>query len=420
VRDLSLVTDALRDLLVTAVNTSPVFGGQPPPFSVTVSGQHPEIPGQSDCELNIYLFHVAPNKHLANRFWSAAAQHSGQPPVASEPLSLDLWYMLSAQSKTSYVQEQRLLGIALQCLHDNTTLELNTPSPPPDSITPSHATVVMESPSFEEMSRLWQAFGLPLRTTAQYRVSVAFLTPETVPPGAPEVTAMNLAAAPVALAGGRPPARLFATRRTLSHIEPGPVAATLQQSPATTAPAPAAAGAGQQFVLDGAGVADTDHVVLVSYPGGVRTETDVTATWLAVPGVPFRLAPPAGVNAPLPGRYEMALTRPTEPGWQSNSVPLNIAVWIDPAGGPTLTTDGQGRFTMAVGNLPASGVMLRLGASELTRIADGALPQPGEWECTGGSQVRFAAPSGTAPGTYLVGVRANEVEADPTKWAVVA
>src|SRR6478735_5917631 len=152
-RDLSIVTDALRDLLTDALNTS------------TVSGQHPQNPGGSDCELNIYLFHVAPNRHLANSFWSAAAQHGTTPPIASEPLSLDLWYMLSAQSKTSYVQEQRVLGIAMQCLHENAIVELNTPTPLPGAITPSEATVILETPSFDELSRLWQAFGLPLRTT---------------------------------------------------------------------------------------------------------------------------------------------------------------------------------------------------------------------------------------------------------------
>ncbi|MBK8460545.1 MAG: DUF4255 domain-containing protein [Micropruina sp.] len=417
-RDLSIITDALRDLLVAAVNTSPIFGGVPPPFSVAVSGQHPDTPGLSDCELNIYLFHVAPNKHLANRFWSPAAQRTGQPPVASEPLSLDLWYMLSAQSKTSYVQEQRLLGIALQCLHDNPMLALNTPGPGPGAVTPSHATVVLESPSFEEMSRLWQAFGLPLRTTAQYRVSVAFLTPDVVLPGAPEVTEINLVAAPVPM-DGQPPARLFGTRRTVDFTAPGPLPQTVQLSPATTAPAPPAAAATQEFVLDGAGLADTDHVVLVSYPAGVRTETDVTATWLAAPGVPFRLVAPAGVNAPVPGRYELVLSRPTEPGWQSNPVPLNVAAWVDPAGGPTLTANPQGRYTLVVGNLPASGAQLRLGATMLTRIADGVLPQPGEWECTGGAQLTFAAAPGTEPGTHPVGLRVNDVESDPAKWAVV-
>jgi hypothetical protein len=415
-RDLSIVTDALRDLVTDAVNTSPIFGGSPPPFSVSVSGQHPQTPGASDSELNIYLFHVAPNRHLANSFWSQGAQHGTAPAVASEPLSLDLWYMVSAQSKTSYVHEQQVLGIAMQCLHDNVVIELNTPTPPPGAITPSHATVVLESPSFDELSRLWQAFGLPLRTTAQYRVSVVFLTPDTVPADMPGVEVVNLVATPD-LTGGSPPARLFSTRRTLVYTAPGPVDESVQLSPATTAPAPGAAAGAQEVVLDGAGVLPGDHVLLVSYPGGVRTETDVTSTWVAAGDPPFRLTPPTGAGAPAPGRHEIALTRPTEPGWQSNAVPLNVAAWIDPAGGPLVTANAQGRYVLTVGNVPATGAMLRLGATALTRITAGTL-QPGEWRLQG-STLTFAPPAGTTPGTHLVGLRANDIESDPVKWAVV-
>lgn len=415
-RDLSIVTDTLRDLLTDAVNSSPVFGGNPPPFSVTVSGQHPQTPAASDSELNVYLFHVAPNRHLANSFWSQAAQHGATPPVASEPLSLDLWYMVSAQSKTSYVQEQQILGIAMQCLHDNAMLELNTPTPLPGAITPSHATVVLESPNFDELSRLWQAFGLPLRTTVEYRVSVVFLTPDVVPAGMPNARAVNLVTAPN-LTRGAVPARLFATRRTLVYTAPGPIDESVLLSPATTAPAPGAATAAQQIVLDGAGVVTGDHVVLVSYPGGVRTETDITATWVAAGDPPFRLTPPTGAGAPAPGRHEIVLTRPSEPGWQSNPVPLNVAAWIDAAGGPLVNANAQGRFSITVGNVPSTGVLLRVGSTALTRITAGA-PQPGEWRLQG-TTLTFSVPAGAAPGTHLIAVRANDIEADPVKWAVV-
>lgn len=415
-RDLSIVTDALCALLTGAVNTSPIFGGTPPPFAVTVSGQHPQTPGLADCELNVYLFHVAPNKYLANSFWSQAAQHASTPAVASEPLSLDLWYMVSAQSKTSYVHEQQILGIAMQCLHDNAVIDLNTPTPLPSAITPSRVTVVLEAPNFDELSRLWQAFGLPLRTTAEYRVSVAFLTPDVLPVDMPDVTVMNLVSSPD-MTSGLVPAQLFSTRRELSYTAPGPIAESVQLSPATTAPAPGAAAAAQVVVLDGAGVQPGDHVVIVSYPGGVRTESDVTATWVAPGDPPFRLTPPTGAGAPAAGRHEVVLTRPTEPGWQSNPVPLNVAAWIDPAGGPTITPNGLAIFSITVGNVPADRVVLRLGTTALTRLTAGT-PQPGQWRLSG-TTLTFAAPTGTTPGTYLVGLRADDVEADPTKWAVV-
>jgi hypothetical protein len=430
--DLSIVTDTLRKILTDALNVSPVFGGGPPPFSVTVSGQHPEIPSGSDCELSLYLFHVGADKYLANSFWSQAAQSGGavgKQPVAFEPLSLDLWYMLSAQSKSSYVNEQQVLGVAMQAFHEHATFTIAVPTPLPNAVTPSEATLVLESPTFDEMSRLWQALALPLRTTAQYRVSVIFLTPESLPGPQPPVQEVNLAAAPGDPVTDPLLPHLLATRRTVNYIAPGPSTRIIQQSPASTAPAPTGVN-GQAFTLDALMLDDTDHVLLVSYgPAGVATETDVTATWkIAITppypsppahGVPFLLRPPAGAGAPAPGRYELVVTRPTLPGWRSNSVPLHVAPWISPAGGPLLVDNGAGVYTMNVRNVPSSAAMLRMGAINLTRVASGATPNPGEWQSSGGSLITFAAPDGTPPGQYQIGLRAGDVEADPALWAVV-
>jgi hypothetical protein len=431
--DLSIVTDTLRTILTDAINSSPVFGGNPPPFSVNVGGQHPETPGGgADCELSLYLFHIGSDKFLANSFWTQAAQSGGgvgKQPVAFEPLSLNLWYMLSAQSSTSYQHEQQVLGIAMQALHEHATFSLPTPTPLPDAKTPSEATLVLESPTFDEMSRLWQALGLPLRTTAQYRVSVVFLTPDSLPGPQPPVKAVNLAAAPGDPIADPSLPHLFATRRTVNYVAPGPSTRIFQQSPASTAPAPSGV-TGQVVSLDGFQLADTDHVLLVSYDAaGVATETDVTATW-KVPvtppypsppanGVPFLLRPPAGPGAPEPGRYGLVVTRPSAPGFRSNPVPLDVAPWIDPTGGPLLPAGGAGIYTMSVRNVPDVGASLRVGAVELARVASGATPNPGQWQCTAGATITFATPDGTPPGNHQIALRAGEVEADPALWAVV-
>jgi Pvc16 N-terminal domain len=429
--DLSIVTDALRKVLTDALATSPVWGGSPPPFSVNVSGQHPETPsGGSDCELSLYLFHVGADKYLANSFWSQSAQHTGKAPVGFEPLSLDLWYMLSAQSQASYVHEQQVLSVAMQAFHDHATVQIPSPAPlppvlplppqpPPPPVPTTEATLVLESPTFDEMSRLWQAIGLPLRTTAQYRVSVVFLTPDAKPPLPFQVESANLVGAPTDPVLDPTEPRLFATRRTVSYVAPGPATTIFQQSPATTAPAPAAFG-GQTIVLDGEHLEPTDHVLLVSYSAsGVPSETDVTSTWQAAPGVPFRLRPPEGAGAPKPGRYELAISRPTKPGWRSNGVPLDVAAWINPTGGPLLTDDA-GVYTIEARNVPTTGAILRFGSTALTRIAAGSTPDPGEWQSSGGgSQITFAAPDGTPPGRHQIGLRVADIEADPALWAVV-
>jgi len=430
-QDLSIVTDSLKQILTTALGSSQLFGGAGPPFSVNISGQHPETPtGQSDTELSLYLFHVGADKFLANQFWTQAAQGAGKQPVAFEPLSLDLWYMLSAQSQTSYVHEQQVLGVAMRAFHENATFSLPTPTPGPNPVSPSQATLVLESPTFDEMSRLWQALAVPLRTTAQYRVSVVFLTPDQPPPD-PQLhpRRVNLAAAPSGPATDPQLPHLFVTWRTVTYAAPGGSTVIFQQSPASTAPAPAPV-AGQVVALDGLHLADTDTVLLVSYDAtGKPTETDITATWKVpisppyatppIDGVPFLLRAPAGAAAPPPGRYGLVIARPTVPGFRSNTVPLDVAAWINPAGGPLLNHDGAGIYTMDARNVPETGAVLRLGGLALTRIADGAAPGPGQWQCTGGTQITFATPADAPSGQHEIGLRAGDVDADPALWAVV-
>ena len=337
--------------------------------------------------------------------------------------------MLSAQDKGSYAHEQLALGIAMEALHEHATFTFAAPTPPPNSVTPSEATLTLESTTFDEMSRLWQALGVPLRTTAQYRVSVVFLTPDQPPPNEQKrPTEINLLAAPADLSTDATLPQLFTTRRRVNYTAPGPSTVVVEQCPASAAPAPAAVG-GQIFTLDGFQVADSDHVLLISYDAaGAATETDITATW-KVPvtppyptpppdGVPFLLRPPEA-TAPPPGRYELIVTRPSMPGFRTNTVPVKIAPWIDPSGGPLLSHDAAGIYTIGVRNVPDTGVVLRLGTVELTRVSAGTTPASGEWQCSGGAQITFAAPAITPPGQHQIGLRANDVEADPALWAVV-
>lgn len=423
--DLSIVTDTLRTMVTNALAGSVIWGG-PPPFSVTVTGQHPETPtGNSDCELSLYLFHIGQDKFLANSFWTQGAQNgggTGQQPIAFEPLSLDLWYMLSAQASTSYQHEQQVLSVAMQALHEHGTFPIPTPTPLPDALTPSQATLVLESPTFDEISRLWQALEVPLRTTAQYRVSVIFLTPDRLPPPAPKVKTMTLVSGPATPSDDPTLPGLLTTRRIVEWVAPGPTPVTYIQSPATLAPCPTTT-AGQEVTVDGLMLADTDQALLVSYPGGV--ETDVTA-WkmpLNTPyptppphGVPFTLRAPEGTPVPA-GRYELTVARASMPGFRTRPVPLSIAAWVDPSGGPLLDPAG-GVYTMDVRGVPADGAELRVGPVPLSRITDGAAPAASQWQHSADT-ITFVAPPGLATGRYQVGLRAADVESDPALWAVV-
>jgi hypothetical protein len=427
VQDLSIVTDTLRDIITGALTSSPVWGGGPPPFSFVVSGRHPDTPsGTVDCELSLYLFHVSSDRFARNGFWTQASQSgggTGTQPVAFEPLSIDLWYMLSTESRTSYVREQQVLGVAMQALHEHGTFALPVPTPPPGSVTPSHATLVLESPSFDELSRLWQAFGMPLRTTAQYRVSVVLMDAQEPPAAAPEVDEYTLTAGPAEPAGDPTLPRLLVTRRTVTYTIPGGAQRSYEQSPATLAPAPAAAGLRAR--VDGLLLDEADQLLLVSRAGGVVTETDVSSWKVAhnppyptppAHGVPFTLRMP--VNAPVaPGRYELTVARAALPGFRAPSVPIAIGAWVDPAPGPEISPAG-GVYTIGVRGVRASGAELQVGPAPLARIAAGAAPGPGQWQHSSNT-ITFATPAGLPAGSHRITLRADGVESDPALWAVV-
>jgi hypothetical protein len=168
--------------------------------------------------------------------------------------------------------------------------------------------------------------------------------------------------------------------------------------------------------------------LVTAHPDGSETETDITAAWkqpltppypsIPANGVPFLLRPPQTPPGacPPPGRYGLRVGRPTQPGWRSATVPVGIGPWIDPTGGPLLNP-ASGVYTLTTANVPADGVELRLGTVQLTRRPSGT-PGPGEWRLSG-TTLTFAAPAGTPAGTYAIGLRAADVEADSALWAVV-
>ncbi|UWE11791.1 DUF4255 domain-containing protein [Actinacidiphila bryophytorum] len=409
--DLSVVTDALRRILIEALQASPLTG-----FSVGVSGQHPQQPPTgNDCDLNLFLFHIAENKFLKNSFWNQAsltdrpAGGTRHQPVSYEPLCLDLRFLVSAQSQGSYVQEQQVMSVALRALHDHATIRLTAPTATGQAV--SEMTVGMEAPSWDELSRLWQALGGPLRMTAQYRVSVALLTPDRQAEQQPPVTGWQLVADP-ADPSSQP--RLDGTSRRVTYR-------TQDGSPREFDRTPATAGPGQPVTLHGRGLADDDAVYLVTpQDDGSETETELDATWKvphpasppAGAGVaPFLLRPPA--TCPPPGRYGLRVGRQGARDGRTPAVPLLIAPWLDPAGGPLVEPAG-GLYTLRALNVPAGAEVL-LGRTVLERV--GSAPAPGQWQLDGAA-LTLRAPAGLPQGRYPVRLRAAGVEADPGLWAV--
>lgn len=197
--DVSSVTDTLLSLVSSTWSTAPLWQelGTGVSFQPAFSGLAPDaIRLQAGPQLSMYLYHVEQDPAREAQFWTQTAQsvpHS--PPISFQPLALDLFYLLSAYSQNSYVQEQQAMSIALRIFHASPIVRGGTGGQAWE------LTLTMEHRSYDELSKLWQATTAPLRLSAVYRAAVVFVQPDAAPAAPAVPTTAGLSTGP-----GVPPA----------------------------------------------------------------------------------------------------------------------------------------------------------------------------------------------------------------------
>jgi len=424
--DLSAVTDSLLGLVKSQWTTAPIWtevGGSPagPTFTPNFTGLAPDAVRQEPGpQLSMYLYHVEPDNARETLFWQPqmAGTAAGEP-ARFLPLALDLYYLLSAYSETSYTEEQEAMSVALRIYHANPVVRSD-----PGAAAPWELSLTVEHRSYDELSRLWQATTTPLRMSLVYRAAVVFIDPDPMPPPAPETTSFSVGANPV-----RPPVPVpgagefpvaFGTFRDGSYVGPAGLAIPFAQSPAAVA-------AGQIIWLTGSDLGArgvSDRVYLLSSADG--TEVDVTGWAVAAESSAAkfvlqlpRAAGTAPAGTPAPGVYQLRAGSgaPGAPGaTRTGSVPVSVAAFVDPAGGPVLT--GPGPFTVqGTGFVPGATEVL-VGTVALTDTA--ASPAPGEVSVGApGTSFSFSPPAGTAGTVAPVRVRVNGIESDPALWVTL-
>ena len=400
--DISTITDALHDLLTTALsNAMSAVPPQIPTFNVSVNLGSPETARVTPCQLSLYLLHVA-----RDPYWRNTPLDGPRPQLnAAQPLSLNLYYLLTAWADTFYDQEQQAMTVALQTFHSVPIYR------PP--LTNDEFTISVEADTIEEMSRLWQAFTVPMRLSCVVKVGVVFVAPSALPPpvAKPPVTA-NVAVGPIP-ASSDPPV-LYAAMNLAFAPYPPPTDATLG---VVTSGELVAVG-GSSVLVRGAGLDRADAAqVFLSTPDGL-TEWQVTAapSWrrpqtdpadptgaatleLVLPAAysdPVTGAPAPPNRTPTPGVYRLAVGR--NPGVRSNRVPLTVAARIDSLTGPSgglYTLTGAG-FAPAATSVSVAGIDVTASATVTT------------------SSITFAPPAvPPPPGTYAVAVMVNGVPCLP-------
>jgi len=315
------------------------------------------------------------------------------------------------------------MSIALQAFQANPIMnQITSPTDPMWSVLPGGEFVIsIEADTIEEMSRLWQAFTVPIRLSALIKVSVVFIEPAAplvIPFPAPSTA--NLSVGPAnpntvtpALADGF--AEIFS---------PAPPDATPAQITATLTPLAGAAGA--SLSIGGSGLDTTSTKLFLSAPGGAEWEVTPWITASSAAEIDLLLpaayaaqgsaAPWPNTVTPLPGTYSLSVTDGTI---TSNAIPLVIAPAVSGLKTPPILIGSNGIYTIdGAGFVPAE-TTLTIGTTALTRVA---VTPPGGAEFyvdPAGAFVSFALPTGTPAGYYPVQLAVNGIAASGG-WVAVA
>lgn len=403
--DLSIVTDRLVKLL-DDYRQLPLFQTF---ASFTVSGNPPDkVSKESGCQLSIYLFHIESDKFQKNSPVSGARDAK----IPSQPLSLNLYYLLSAFSDNDnggYLEEQQAMSIALRCFHENPIIRANVILE--GQTVKEEFCLTMEMETADSLGRLWQATTTAMRLATVYKVSVVFITPP-----APEVSPAPVWVFRLMPEGVFPftlPSQLLSTSANLSYLAP-------DGNRYNPSPSPALVAVGQRFFLYGTGLtgAQASHLYLLSANG---TETDVTS-WIQLrESTRLELQIPSA-SPPAPGVYQLqignALAIADPSASRSNPTPFSIAALVDPTGGAVVSGVIGTAITLTGQGFVTGKTEILLGSIKLAPVS-GSPSAGGQFQVVSDTTLQFQLPATIASGRYPVRVRVNQVESVPAKWVEV-
>jgi hypothetical protein len=412
--DLSALTAFFVKQLTQAVTNSPMVDKP----TITVSGSSPDSVRQATdggCQLTFYLR-------------NAPVVGPRSMPIPFQPLSLNLYYLLTAYANANAEQEQQAMSIALLWLYTHPLLHnvvLNNVAAPHNQF-----TVTMQPESADELSRLWQSMTTAARLSAVYRVAVVFMTSEEPKEDAKKVETFNVVVDPAELPFGLD-GEVTGTERRVTYRAPtasGPT--TFVRSPATVSP-------GQTFHLWGShlGLAPSDHLYLLG--AGIANDVDVT-DWIVAnvdakppasnPAgsrltirLPATVGTPPG-DSPVPGVYQLRAGTDGVPPFRSNTTPFCIAPSVTgplPGSPVFLPPSSPGVFSVTGAGFDNAVTDVLLGTVSLNRRQAGDTLTPGDFLASSASVVDFQTPATLPPGNYPLRIRVNQIEADPAWWVQV-
>jgi hypothetical protein len=440
VDDLSTITQLLIDKLNDAILSSPQYVNQHFPFEV--SGLMPAVSRTDGTSvLSLYLLHVGRDPYWRNTPVQGSLAQLNQ----SQPLSLNLSYLLTSYSEKNWALEQLLISIAFEYFHANPIYKSPT----------VEFTVTIEADTIEEMSRLWQAIAAPIRLSALFRVAVVFLAPAKQPiADARPPVEVSLSVAPDLNAPPPiplPEPRLFNFAIEIQYrVPPGsifdPNAApvfTPSDSNPTAINTPAVVVGGQTVRVRGSGLNQIDAAAIYLYSGATEWPLDLSATHFTrlfgtsasgaagdadelvfqIPAA-YAALPAAGTpvaSTPLPAAFTIAVGNPVT-ATRSNALPITFAPTVANIGPgeSVLTPDGANVYKLTANGLITGQTAVFL---ESTALAIGGAATPGVATvdaATGAIAFMLPAPVGFASKSYVrIRIVVNAIEAPPGWWVLI-
>jgi hypothetical protein len=331
-------------------------------------------------QLNLFLYLISPNAAWRNQDMPGRVQ---QGDVASPPLALNLFYLLSAYGRDNDVEKpfsHLLLGQAMSILSDHPLLghdEIAAALPNNDlGDQVERVRITLQPLSIEDISKLWAGFQMQYRLSVAYEIAVVLID-----------TQRPVRAAPPVLVRG-PGGRGFDSTSNLLSAYP--------RLTSLTPPRPVRPGE----TIRAAGTGLTGDVVTAQF-APQRLGQPVVAAAAPNPAGGFSVAVPAGLPAG-PCMFSLRVStagaiRPT------NELPLLLAPRITSAmpvqvalrrRNPSVSLDIEPPA------LPGQRVALILGDREIQATASAA------------GHLTFTL-TGVTAGTYLARVRVDGVDSLP-------
>jgi hypothetical protein len=441
VDDLSTITQLLIDKLNAAVLASPQYINQN--FLYEVSGLMPAVSRhEGKTVMNLYLLHVS-----RDPFWrNTPVQGSIAQVNTTQPLSLNLSYLLTSFSDTNWALEQLLMSIAFEYFHANPIYHSST----------VEFTITIEADTIEEMSRLWQAITVPIRLSALFRVAVVFLAPAKPPLADARLPVeVNVSVAPdlnMPAPVPLPEPQLFELAAQVEYRVPplppfdptDPTFVPIQIPPTAIITAPVVMG-GQTLRVRGSGLNQPDAAVVylsssvipapaTEWPLNFTRHYGTSASGTAGDADELVLDIPAGYAAlpaagtaiastPLPVALYLCVGNAAVPGFRSNTLPIVFApavTGIGP-GEPVLAPDAANVYTLIANGLLAGATAVLLETTNLG-IAGAVAPGVATVDATTGViAFMLPAPAPWPPQTYVrvrivVTSGPDTIEAPPGWW----